>query len=114
MNLNPQILAISEILGVPVYPTWADVPERSTNYIVFVYEDDRPVFYADDEALAEEATAAVHWFFRLGDAQKNKKHLRAALRCQGLMTGSTQELHESDTGLTHIVVSVSSGNIISD
>src|SRR5665647_1178749 len=100
MNVNPTIKAALASLA-PVYPNHYD--GAATDYITFNYSDERPALRADDTDTDDETTVQVHYFTK-SDPQTNKKAIRRLLRAAGFTIISTQELYESDTKFTHIVV----------
>lgn len=101
MNINPTIIAALTSLNLPVH---ANVYNgTASEYITFNYADERPALNADDEDILDETTIQVHYFTR-SDPQTNKRAIRRLLRAAGFTIQSTQELYESDTGYTHVVV----------
>lgn len=101
MNVNPLIVSALSPLGFPVSPNV--YKGTATEYITFNYADERPAVYADDEDILDETTVQVHYFTK-GNPQANKKAIRRLLRSSGFSIQSTQELYESDTGYTHVVI----------
>lgn len=101
MNINETVISALASLSLPVaanvYTGTAD------SYITFNYADERPALRADDEDVLDETTIQVHYFTR-GNPQTNKKAIRRLLRAAGFTIQSTQEIYESDTGYTHVVV----------
>lgn len=102
MNVNPIVItALTPILGVAPSPNV--YKGSASEYIVFNYADERPEVCADDTDILDSTTIQVHYFTK-ANPQANKKAIRKALRSAGFLIQSTQELYESDTGYTHVVV----------
>ena len=60
MNVNPLIMALKDITKLPVVP---DIYEgTSEKWITFTYQDERPVFFGDDEVLDDTAYISVNLF----------------------------------------------------
>jgi hypothetical protein len=108
VNVNPIVITALAPLGLPVSPNV--YTGTATDYITFNYADERPEVYADDTDILDSTTIQVHYFEKKKTApdvphiQTRKKEIRKALRSAGFSIQSTQELYESDTGYTHVVV----------
>lgn len=60
MNVNPLIMALKDITKLPVVP---DLYEgTSDKWITFTYQDERPVFFGDNEVLDDTAYISVNLF----------------------------------------------------
>lgn len=60
MNVNPLIMALKDITKLPVVP---DIYEgTSDKWITFTYQDERPVFFGDNEVLDDTAYISVNLF----------------------------------------------------
>lgn len=60
MNVNPLLMALKDITKLPVVP---DIYEGSSDkWITFTYQDERPVFFGDDEVLDDTAYISVNLF----------------------------------------------------
>ena len=101
MNINSIVVNALSPLEMPVafnvYSGSAD------EYVTVNYADERPEVNADDEDILDVTTIQVHYFTKT-NPQANKKAIRKALRAVDFSIQSTQELYESDTGFTHVVV----------
>jgi len=113
VNVNPLIISALTSLSLPVYP---NVYTGTANeYITFNYADERPVLRADDTDLCDETVVQVHYFTLDGSkVQGKKKSIRNLLRAAGFSIGPTQEFYESDTKLTHVIVTASIEGVIDD
>lgn len=57
MNVNKEIQELGTITGLSVSP---DIYSgNAEKYIVYTYTDERPVFWGDDETLADQVTIQV-------------------------------------------------------
>ena len=57
MDVNTEIMKLHDITGLDVQ---ADLyTGKNSSYIVFTYTDERPVFWGDDDTLADEVTIQV-------------------------------------------------------
>ena len=102
MNVNPLVIsALRPILGVDPSPN--KYTGSASEYISFQYADERPEVSADDEDIIDSTTIQVHGYTK-GNPQALKKAIRKALRSAGFLIQSTQEMHEDDTGYTHVIV----------
>ena len=60
MNVNPLLMALKDITKLPVVP---DIYEGSSDkWITFTYQDERPVFFGDNEVLDDTAYISVNLF----------------------------------------------------
>lgn len=60
MNVNEEIQALESIAGLPVSP---DIyTGNKEKYIVYTYEDERPVFWGDDEPMEYQVIIQVSLF----------------------------------------------------
>lgn len=60
MNVNPLIMALKDITKLSVVP---DIYEgTSDKWITFTYQDERPVFFGDNEVLDDTAYISVNLF----------------------------------------------------
>lgn len=60
MDVNKDIQALESITGLPVSP---DIYiGNADKYIVYTYTDERPVFWGDDEVLADSVIIQVNLF----------------------------------------------------
>jgi len=103
MNINSIVISALASLNLPIIPN--NYAGDAAEYIVFNYADERPALNADDTDILDETTIQVHYFTKL-NPQTNKKAIRRLLRSAGFSIQSTQELYETDTGYTHIIVYV--------
>lgn len=111
MNINQLVKSALAPTNLPVEINVYDGTE--TEYIRFNYADERPIISADDEDIFDETTIQVHYFVR-GNPQANKKAIRKLLKAVGFTIQSTQELYETDTDYTHVIVYASIEGIIDD
>ena len=111
MNVNQIVTAALASLGLPVAPNV--YIGAATEYITFNYADERPALRADDTDILDETTIQVH-YFTPGNPQANKKAIRKALRSAGFSIQSTQELYESDTKYTHVIIYAVIDGVIDD
>lgn len=112
MNINPLIIsALTPILGVAPSPNV--YTGTATEHITFNYADERPVLNADDTDILDSTTIQVHYFTK-SNPQPNKKAIRKALRSAGFSIQKTEELYESDTKYTHVVVYAAIDGVIDD
>jgi len=58
MNVNKELNALENITGLPVCPDMYD--GDGGNYIFYVYTDERPTFWGDDNVLADSVTVQVN------------------------------------------------------
>lgn len=101
MNVNQIVISALSSLAIPVN---ANAYEgTATEYITFNYSDERPIVYADNIDILDETTIQVHYFTK-GNPQAKKKLVRDLMRAGGFTIMNTQELYESDTKYTHVVV----------
>jgi len=101
VNVNAIVMSALSSLSIPVEANAYN--GTAEEYIKFNYADERPVVRADDTDILDDTTIQVHYFTR-GNPQTNKKAIRRLLRAAGFSIQSTQELYESDTKYTHVVV----------
>lgn len=113
MNINPLLQQAEGVLGVPVYPSAADVSAPGDNYIVYEYLDERVQLYGDDTDAYDMTNIRVHWFMVSG-VQDAKRRLRKFLRSVGFTIVSTSEDYEENTNLHHISVDADIGGYIND
>lgn len=112
MNINPLVIsALTPILGVAPSPNV--YTGTAASYITFNYADERPLLNADDTDIYDETVIQVHYFTK-SNPQTNKKAIRKALRSAGFLIQNTQELYESDTGYTHVIVYAAIEGVIDD
>ena len=101
MNVNPIIIAGLASLGLPIEPDHYE--GDSTDYITFVYADERPDVFADDTDTFDITSMQIHYFTK-SDPEDNIKAIRRLLRVVGFAISNTQRFYEDDTGYNHIVV----------
>lgn len=112
MNVNPILItALTPILGVAPSPNV--YTGSAAEYITFNYADERPEVCADDTDIYDKTTVQVHGFTK-GNSQPLKKAIRKALRSADFSIQNTQELYETDTKYTHVIVYASIGGVVND
>lgn len=65
MNVNPLIMELKRITGLPVVPdlyVTAPGEKRSDKWITFTYQDERPVYFGDNVPLDDTAYISVNLF----------------------------------------------------
>ena len=84
MNLNPIILGLRDVVGVPVEPDiYLGEEER---YIVFTYEDERASWKADNNVLADTASMQVSYYCPYNyDYMADKEKIRDYLEEKGFV-----------------------------
>lgn len=119
MNVNPILItALTPILGVAPSPNV--YTGSAAEYITFNYADERPALCADDTDIYDDTTIQVHYYEKekispnVPRVQLNKKAIRKALRSAGFSIQNTQELYETDTKYTHVIVYASIGGVVND
>ena len=60
MNVNQELNRLEEVTNLPVSPDIYDGNED--NYITYVYTDERPTHWGDDQVLADMTTVQVNLF----------------------------------------------------
>lgn len=98
-------------LNLPVEPNVYTGTEQE--YIVFNYSDERPTMYADDEDIYDSTSIQVH-YFTPNNPQGNKKAIRRLLKQSEFVITGTQEIYESDTKLTHVIIECKIEGVIED
>jgi hypothetical protein len=111
VNVNPTVIAALASLSLPVCPNVYTGIE--TDYITFNYTDERPALNADDEDIYDSTTIDVHYYTK-SNPQQTKKAIRRLMRLAGFSIVSTQELYESDTNYTHVIVTCCIGGDVDD
>jgi len=111
MNINPLVISALASLALPVEPNV--YTGTATDYIVFNYADERPALNADDTDINDATVIRVNYYTK-SNPQANKKAIRRLMRAAGFFITGTQELYESDTGYTHIIVECSIDGDIDD
>lgn len=103
MSINKIIKAALASFSLPVE---ANVfIGKQTEYIVFNFEDQRPIIRADDTDLVDEVSVAVHYFIK-GKPLISKSAIRKALCEAGFTIINISELYESETKYTHVIFNV--------
>ncbi len=72
MNVNSELQQLKNITGLPVYPDLYEGDEES--YIVYTYNDERPVFWGDDIPIEDEVTVQVSLYTPHGYNYMALKH----------------------------------------
>lgn len=109
MNVNPKIKALEKVTG---YPVEQDEYEGTNDkYIVFTYEDERPVLNGDNKEAARAAYLMVCLFVpKSYNYFADKDKLEAELVKQGFTVESSQVwLEDARTGsekIRRITISV--------
>jgi hypothetical protein len=65
MNVNPLIMELKRITGLPVVPdlyVTAAGEKRADKWITFTYQDERPVYFGDNSPLVDTAYMSVNLF----------------------------------------------------
>lgn len=89
MNVNPKIKALEEVTGYPV--SQDEYEGDSDKYIVFTYEDERPVLHADNKEIARAAYLMICLFVpKSHDYFEDKDKIEAELKRQGFAIESCQ------------------------
>ena len=79
--------------------------DRSADFIVLAIIDDRPSMWGDDTPENDTVTVRVNFFTKAPNkCPATKIRIRKALENAGYIWISSNELFESDTGYTHLVV----------
>lgn len=60
MDVNKEIQKLGTLTGLPVSPDIYSGNEEK--YIVYTYADERPVFWGDDETIADQVTIQVNMY----------------------------------------------------
>lgn len=107
-------------LGVPAFSEFYDARAEYydesgnkqtplTEWITFNRVTYRPIQYADDSDRTTEAVFDVHLFIPASSAGRKQKEesLRAALREADFIIEESNIIHEPETNMIHIVVTVS-------
>lgn len=111
MNVNPIVISALSSLSLPVEPN--NHTGEATEYITFNYADERSILNGDGDDLCDETVIRVNYYTK-GNPQANKKAIRRLLRAAGFSIVSTQELYESDTEYTHVIVECFFDGVIDD
>ena len=84
MNVNPLIQTLSTITNLPVEP---DMYEgEASSYIVYTYEDERPVYFGDGRAKHDTAWVSVALYTpKNADYMQLKKLIRDHLEALGFI-----------------------------
>jgi len=111
MNANPLIVSALSPLNMPVEPNV--YLGTAAEYIVFNYVLEDSALFADDTDINDETTIRVNYFTK-SNPKANTKIIRRLLREAGFSIASTQELYESDTAYTHVIIEVNISGVIDD
>lgn len=87
MNVNPLLMELKNVTKLPVVP---DIYEGSSDkWITFSYQDERPVFFGDDEVLDDVAYISVNLFTpKSYNYMSLKEDIKTYLESIGVLTNS--------------------------
>jgi hypothetical protein len=85
MNVNPLIMELNRITGLPVVP---DLYTGSADkWITFTYQDERPVYFGDNTPLADTAYISVNLFTPTNyNYLQTKEQIKEYLESIGIVT----------------------------
>lgn len=85
MNVNPLIMELKNITKLPVVP---DIYQgTSDKWITFTYQDERPVFFGDNDVLDDTAYISVNLFTPTGfNYMSLKEDIKTYLESIGIVT----------------------------
>lgn len=119
MNYNARIVEALKPVGLIVFPGFYDsnvtyydnegnnIPKQK-EWIAFNYVDERPSQYADDEDAYTATIIDVHCFTPdKSRALYFKRLIKNCLRKAEFVIDSASNEDEVDTGLTHVIVTIS-------
>jgi hypothetical protein len=90
MNVNPLIMELNRITGLPVVPDlYAPAPgeKRADKWITFTYQDERPVYFGDNSPLADTAYISVNLFTPTNyNYLQTKEQIKEYLESIGIVT----------------------------
>lgn len=106
-------LACTALLSTLTIPVVVDSYKgTATEYVVINQVDNRPDVYGDNEDIADVTIIRANYFI-IGKPRYIKA-IRRLLRAAGFTIASTQELYESETGYTHVIVEAAIEGVIND
>ncbi len=72
MNVNEKLTGLKEVTGLNVYEDFTE--EKKEKYLVFTYEDERPVFFGNDTPKADTAYIQLTLYTPAGFDYMELKH----------------------------------------
>lgn len=90
MNVNPLIMELNRITGLPVVPdlyVTAPGEKRADKWITFTYQDERPVYFGDNSPVADTAYISVNLFTPTNyNYLQTKEQIKEYLESIGVVT----------------------------